>query len=97
MLVYDKIKNFEYDEEKYRLIDLIQYHNRQVNLYYDTLQNDEHGYFTWNSENWCCVDGRRFIRTFSKDGRFEREFSGYDIYDMDKFFMPEKASKVEIA
>ena len=95
--VYDKIKNFEYEEEKYFLIDYIQYKNRQVNLYFNELQHDDYDQFTWNMENWCCIDGRRFIRTFSKDGHFEREFSGYDIYDMDKYFLPEKADRVEIA
>lgn len=97
MLVYDKIKDFEYEEEKYFLIDMVQYKNRQVNLYFNELQHDDYGQFSWNLENWCCIDGRRFIRTFCKDGKFEREFSGYDIYDMDKYFLPEKADKVEIA
>ena len=40
--VYDKIKNFEYEEEKYFLIDYIQYKNRQVNLYFNELQHDDY-------------------------------------------------------
>ena len=55
MQVYDKIKNFTYDEEKYRLIDLVQYHNRQVNLYFDEVKTDEHGFIHWDMENWCSM------------------------------------------
>ena len=97
MQVYDKIKNFTYDEEKYRLIDLVQYHNRQVNLYFDEVKTDEHGFIHWDMETWCCVDGRRFIRTYGIEGRIRKEFSGYNVYDLESYFLPETASKVELA
>ena len=95
--VYDKIKNFEYEEEKYFLIDYIQYKNRQVNLYFNELQHDDYDQFTWNMENWCCIDGHRFICSYGNNGRIEREFGGYNIFDMDKYFQPEKAKLVELA
>ena len=48
-------------------------------------------------ENWCCIDGHRFICSYGNDGKIEKEFGGYNIYDMDKYFLPEKASRVELA
>ncbi len=97
MRVYDKLLKWECDYDKYYLIDLVQYHNKQINLYFDEVKTDEHGFIHWDMENWCCVDGHRFIRTYGIEGRIRKEFSGYNVYDMDKYFLPEKATLVELA
>ena len=95
--VYDRILKMEWEYEKEYLIDLVQYHNKQVYLYFDEIKTDEHGFIHWDMENWCCIDGHRFICSYGNNGRIEREFGGYNIYDMDKYFQPEKASRVELA
>ena len=95
--VYDRILKMDWEYEKEYLIDLVQYHNKQVYLYFAEKKTDEHGFIHWDMENWCCIDGHRFICSYGNDGRIEREFGGYNIYDMDKYFQPEKAIKVELA
>ena len=95
--VHDKILNMDWEYEKEYLIDLVQYHNKQVYLYFAEKKTDEHGFIHWDMENWCCIDGHRFICSYGNDGRIEREFGGYNIYDMDKYFQPEKAIRVELA
>ena len=78
------------------LIDLMVIKNRQVDLTHTEPQHDEDGMMTYNGENWTTVDGKRFIRSYSMDGRVLSEYSTYNKYDMKGYFAPEKAATVTL-
>ena len=94
MKVIDKIKKCECDLSTEELIELVAKGNRQVDLVYDAKQTDEDGYLSWTAENWTSVDGKRFIRSYSLDGRVLSEYSTYNKYDMKGYFLPESVKEV---
>ena len=96
MKVIDAIEKCEKDLSAEELIDLIANHNRQVDLLFDEKRTDEDGYLTWDAENWTSVDGRRFIRSYSLQGRIFSDFSGYNKYDLKGCFQPEKAREIRL-
>lgn len=93
MKVYDRVEKVEKDLSTAELIDLMANHNRQVDLKLKAKTADEDGH-VWDGENWTCVDGKRFIRSYFLDGRALSDFSGYNKYDMKGYFQPEKAREV---
>lgn len=94
MKVIDKIKKCECDLTTEELIELVAKGNRQVDLVYDEKQTDEDGYLSWTEENWTSVDGKRFIRSYTLNGRVLSEYSTYNKYDMKGYFLPESAKEV---
>ncbi len=95
MKVVDIIEKVEKDLTFEQLVDLMANHDRQVDLVFAEKKSDEDGH-VWNAENWTCVDGRRFIRSYFLDGRASSDFSGYNIYDMKGAFLPEEAREVRL-
>ena len=95
MKVYDTIHKNELELDRQGLIDQM-LANRQVDLYLPEKKTDEDGYLTWDVEHWSTVDGRRFIRCYSLEGRVLRDSTTHNIYDLDNDFFPEQAEKVEI-
>ena len=96
MKVIDVIEKCEKDLTTEELIDLVANHNRQVDLILAEKKTDEDGYLTWDAENWTSVDGKRFIRSYSLEGRVLSDFSGYNKYDMKGYFQPETAKEVRL-
>ena len=96
MKVYDRIKKVELDLTNKELIDLMANHNRQVDLILNEPKTDADGYLTWDAENWTCVDGKRFIRSYFCEGRASSDYSGYNKYDMKGCFLPEEAKEVRL-
>ena len=94
MKVFDRIENCEKDLTAEQLMELLAKHNRQVDLVLSGKKTDEDGYQTWDRENWVCVDGKRFIRSYLCDGRALSEYSGFNKYDMKGTFLPEEAAQV---
>ena len=70
---------------------------RQVDLYLKEKKSDEDGYMSWDVEHWSSVDGKRFIRCYSLEGRVLSESTGHNIYDLQNDFKPEEAAKVELS
>ena len=95
MKVIDIIEKVEKDLSYDQLVDLVANHNRQVDLVFAEKRSDEDGH-VWNAENWTCVDGRRFIRSYFCDGRASSDYSGYNKYDMKGAFLPEEAQEVRL-
>ncbi len=95
MNVIDMIEKVEKDLTYEELVDLMAHHNRQVDLIFAGKQSDEDGH-VWDAENWTCVDGKRFIRSYFCDGRASSDYSGYNIYDMKGAFFPEEAKEVRL-
>ena len=95
MKVIDIIEKVEKDLTYDQLVDLVANHNRQVDLVFAEKRSDEDGH-VWNAENWTCVDGRRFIRSYFCDGRASSDYSGYNKYDMKGAFLPEEAQEVRL-
>ena len=93
MKVYDRVEKAEKELSTAELIDLMANHNRQVDLKLKAKTADEDGH-VWDGENWTCVDGKRFIRSYFLDGRALSDYSGYNKYDMKGYFQPEKAKEV---
>lgn len=96
MKVYDRIEKKDLDLTTAELIDLMVIKNRQVDLTHTEPQHDEDGMMTYNGENWTTVDGKRFIRSYSMDGRVLSEYSTYNKYDMKGYFAPEKGATVTL-
>ena len=95
MKVIDIIEKVEKDLSYDQLVDLVANHNRQVDLVFAEKRSDEDGH-VWDAENWTCVDGKRFIRSYFCDGRASSDYSGYNIYDMKGAFLPEEAKEVRL-
>lgn len=96
MKVNDVIEKCEKDLSFDELVDLIANHNRQIDLLFDEKKTDEDGYLSWDAENWTSVDGKRFIRSYSLQGRVLSDFSGYNKYDLMGCFQPEKAREIRL-
>lgn len=95
MKVIDIIEKVEKELSYDQLVDLMANHDRQVDLIFAEKRSDEDGH-VWNAENWTCVDGKRFIRSYFCDGRASSDYSGYNIYDMKGAFLPEEALEVRL-
>ena len=96
MKVIDTVNKTELDLTTEQLIDLVANHNRQVDLVFAEKRTDEDGYLSWDQENWTCVDGKRFIRSYFLQGRALSDYSGYNKYDMAGYFLPEEATEVRL-
>ena len=95
MKVFDTVNKTELDLNYEQLVDLIANHNRQVDLIFAEKRSDEDGH-VWDAENWTCVDGKRFIRSYFLGDRASSDFSGYNKYDMKGAFLPEEAKEVRL-
>lgn len=97
MTIYDSVKKEEVEVNGTQgLVDIMK-DGRQVDLYLEEKKTDEDGYLTWDVEHWSSVDGRRFIRCYSLEGRVLSESTGHNIYDLQNDFKPEEAAKVELS
>ena len=95
MKVIDTIQKIEKDLSYDELVDLMANHNRQVDLILTGKKSDEDGHVC-DAENWTCVDGKRFIRSYFCEGRASSDYSGYNKYDMKGCFLPEEAKEVRL-
>ena len=86
----------EVEVDRKGLIDLM-LNNRQIDLKFAQKKTDGNGYLTWDAENWTTVDGKKFIRCYSLEGRVLSESTGHNIYDLYNEFKPEDALKVELS
>ena len=96
MKVYDRIAACEKELTTEELIALMSAGNRQVDLVFSEKRSNEDGYLSWDAENWTCVDGKRFIRSYFLEGRALSDYSGYNKYDMKGYFKPEEAKEVRL-
>ena len=78
MKVIDTVNKTELDLTAEELVDLVANHNRQVDLIFAEPRTDEDGYLKWDHENWTCVDGKRFVRSYFLQGRALSDYSGYN-------------------
>lgn len=98
MKIYDKVNKTEVEVDGVKaLIELMSKDGRQIDLYLKEKKSDEDGYMSWDVEHWSSVDGRRFIRCYSLEGRVLSESTGHNIYDLENDFKPEEAEKVELS
>ena len=91
MKVMDTVNKKELDLTAEELIDLVASHNRQVDLIFAEKRTDDDGYLTWDQENWTCVDGKRFIRSYFLEGRALSDYSGYNKYDLKGWSRPRRS------
>lgn len=97
MVIYDSVKKEDVEVDGTKGLIEIMKEGRQVDLYLKEKKTDEDGYLTWDVEHWSSVDGRRFIRCYSLEGRVLSESTGHNIYDLANDFKPEEAEKVELS
>lgn len=97
MKIYDSVKKEEVEIEGTKGLINIMKDGRQVDLYLKEKKTDEDGYLTWDVEHWSSVDGKRFIRCYSLEGRVLSESTGHNIYDLENDFKPEEAEKIELS
>ena len=97
MTIYDSVNKTEVEVDGTKgLIEKMK-EGRQVDLYLKEKNSDEDGYMSWDVEHWSSVDGKRFIRCYSLEGRVLSESTGHNIYDLANDFKPEEAAKVELS
>lgn len=96
MKVIDTVNKTELELTADELIDLVANHNRQVDLVFAEKRSDEDGYLSWDQENWTCVDGKRFIRSYFLAGRALSDYSGYNKYDLKGCFLPDEAKEIRL-
>ena len=96
MKAYDTVNKKELDVDRKGLVDLM-INNREVILVLPEKKTDEDGYLTWDTEYWTTVDNKRFIRTYSLNGRVLRDSTTHNIYDLQNDFKPEKAAQIRIS
>ena len=96
MKAYDTIKKEELEVTTAGLIELMQ-NNPQVDLVLHGPKTDEDGYLTWDTEYWSTVDNKRFIRTYSLDGRTLRDSTANNIYDLENEFHPGEGKEIRIS
>ncbi len=97
MKVYDAVNKVETEVDGTKGLIQSMKDGRQVDLYLPEKVTDADGYLTWDVEHWSSVDGKRFIRCYSLEGRVLGESTGHNIYDLANDFKPEKAVKVELS
>ncbi|WP_458863857.1 hypothetical protein [Acidaminobacterium chupaoyuni] len=95
MKAYDLINKKELEVSKTDLVNLMN-SNRQVDLILKEKKTDADGYLTWDAENWTSIDGKRFIRCYSLEGRVLRDSTTHNIYDLENDFFPEQAKEIQI-
>ncbi|MEG0805309.1 MAG: hypothetical protein RR364_02590 [Lachnospiraceae bacterium] len=96
MHVYDTVKKEELELDTKGLIDIM-IAGRQVDCVLKEKKSDDMGYLTWDIEHWSTVNGNRFIRCYSLEGRVLGESTGHNIYDLQNDFKPEEALKVQLS
>ncbi|SHK66824.1 hypothetical protein [Hespellia stercorisuis] len=97
MKIYDSVNKVDVEVDGTKGLIQLMVDGRQVDLYLKEKKSDEDGYMTWDVEHWSTVDGRRFIRCYSLEGKVSSEFTGHNIYDLENSFKPEEAEKVELS
>lgn len=95
MKAYDLIHKQELEATYDSLVELM-VNGRQVDLVLGSKKTDEDGYLTWDTEHWTSLDGRRFIRCYSLEGRQLRDSTTHNTYDLKNDFHPELAKEVNI-
>jgi len=95
MKVIDIVNKTELELTNEEMVELMLNHNRQVDIIWAEKKTDEDGH-VWDKENWTCVDGKRFIRSYFNGDRASSDFSGYNIYDLKGYFLPEEAKEVHL-
>ena len=96
MKVYDTVNKVELEATEEELIKLMAPGGRQSDIL-EGKKTDEDGYLTWDVEHWSSIDGKRFIRCYSLEGRVLGESTGHNIYDLRNDFKPEEAKEVKLS
>jgi hypothetical protein len=96
MKVKDIVNNIELDLNRDDLIQKM-IDGRQVDLILKEKKSDDIGYLTWDMEQWSTLDGKRFIRTYQLEGRVLSEYTSHNIHDLNAYFMPDEAEKVQLS
>ena len=89
MKATDIVNKVELDVTYDSLIELMRA-GRQVDFVLPAPETDGDGY-------WTTVDNKRFIRTYSLEGRVLRDSTTHNIYDLQNDFKPEKAAQIRIS
>ena len=97
MKIFDSVKKVELEISDYKELIQIMRDGRQVDLYLKEKKSDDMGYLTWDVEHWSSVDNKRFIRTYTLEGRVLNDSTGHNIYDLENDFKPEEAARIELS
>lgn len=97
MKAFDTVKKVEVEVDEKELLRLMKEENRQVDLILKEKKTDGDGYLTWDVEHWSSVDDRRYIRTYSLEGRELRDSTTHNIYDIRTDFLPEEAAEIQLS
>ncbi len=96
MKVFDTVNKTETEMDRKALIDAMKA-GRQVDFVLSGKVTDDDGYLTWDVEHWSNLQGNKFIRTYELEGRTLRDFTHFNIYDMDTEFNTERAREIRLS
>ena len=96
MKVFDTVNKTETEMDRKALIDAMKA-GRQVDFVLSGRVTDDDGYLTWDVEHWSNLQGNKFIRTYELEGRTLRDFTHFNIYDMDTEFNTERAREIRLS
>lgn len=96
MRVYDTIKKEEITTDIDGLVKIM-IDGRQVDLIFEEAKTDADGYIKWDIEHWSSLSPKKFIRTYTYNGKYLSESTGHNIYDLKNEFHPEDAKAVELS
>lgn len=97
MKIYDTVNKTDVEVDGFDGLIKLMKDGRQVDLYLKEKVSDSDGYLTWDLESWSTVDGKRFIRYYSLEGRVLSEYTAHNIYDLYNDFKPDEAEKVQLS
>ena len=96
MKVFDTVKNEELELSTEELIQKI-IDGRQVDCILGEKVSDEVGYMTWDEEHWVTLDGRKYVCTYTLEGRQLNDYTSHNSDDLYNEFHPERAAKVTLS
>lgn len=97
MKVFDAVNKVEVELDGVKGLIAKMREGRQVDIYLNEKKTDDIGYLTWDLESWSSVDGKRFVRYYSLEGRVLSEYTSHNIYDLANDFKIDNAKKVELS
>ncbi|MGO5052168.1 hypothetical protein ACTQ6A_06565 [Lachnospiraceae bacterium LCP25S3_G4] len=97
MKIFDTVNKVEVEVADEKALIQLMVDGRQVDFILGEKESDEDGYLTWDVEHWSTIDGKRFIRCYSLEGRVLNDSTAHNIYDLRNDFKPNKAQAIQLS
>lgn len=96
MKVFDTVNKEDLELDYDGLVEKIN-SGRQVDLILGEKKDDGVGYMTWDEEHWVSLDAKRYVCTYTLEGRQLNDYTSHNRDDLYNEFHPEKAKEVTLS